>query len=389
MRHRSLAFLLVLTIALPACGGSGGSSEAPPAGPAGSTAGPAGPSLDNTAFQGTYYIVGAQATVPRSLFSVFGEATADGAGSLAVTIATNQDGMIATGVQATYAYTVAADGALVWSLQGSDIARGHLGADGALAAVTLSGGADAGFFALVRRDGDTYSAGSLSGPYALGNFGLILGLTQPAHRTFADLKHAGFNGADEFKGPFSGNTEGTITTSNLIPLFGTPYSVLSTGVFTLDPSGFAYEGQLALGGAMGLFAGDAAPSGAAVDDSPAVGALVRYGTGRSAGTFSGAYHMVGIEYDLSGAAYFSQWASANSDGAGGLTLAGQRYDGTNTSTANSTGNYSVSDSGGLVLDRSATDEDLTGAVTGDGRFAFVTGGLVSGSNPGFFVFIRK
>jgi len=349
-----------LAVAVGSCGGSGGGAQ------------PGPPS-----FSGTYwFLLFEPESSGGDASASWGTAVSDGVSSVTLNGADNNGGVLSAGGSQVLDYTIDADGTLRFLQAATEVVAGGLGADGRCAVLAASSATISPVMIVMIRSSGSYSTASLMGDFHMSGYSVTsvsvsLFSTKPA-----------FDGVGGYSGSGAANEDGSLDGGAI----SGSYTVAADGQATVDLFGETQEGCLLDGSSFGAFAG-----GNTAGDDPAMVLLMRAGSGSSTATFSGSYWVVGVELNLGGGNFESTYGTATADGAGGLTIAATVHNGTTLNPIAGTALYSVAPDGTLVLNRSgvAGTEDLTGAVSPDGRIAMIGGGAVLGSNPVLFVLCRK
>ena len=362
-RVACLALLAVLALALGACGG--GSSTPTPA-------------FGNADFVGTYQLLclgGSRADSNAS--ASFGYVTADGAGLASGMVGENLNS-VASALSPTgdIPYLVQGDGTLL-----IDNLRGLLTNDGAFAVLgSYENGADPFVCLLIRRSG-AYSNATLDGNYHLGGMAVTtasaLSVWTGPGMGLGPVQFDGLGG-----GTYPGvnvNDNEIITTDGGGP---SPYAIAADGVLQTDSTWFPPGlGAVTSDGVFGMTGGG--PGGSA----PFLQLLVEVGAGLDDATFSGEYAAFFLSTDLQpmmDTGFTSGVGRALANGAGTLDLVGFTLNEEQVVTAGTddTETYTVSPDGRLVVG------NLEGAVSADGRFAYLVGPNTADA-PVILVMIRR
>ncbi len=359
-------------VALAACGGAGSGDGA-------------GGGFSNALFAGSYgaSITGGRDGPPDTHVFLSGVFTPDGAGTAGASLALrNLDGVVdAPGPLEPSPYAVAADGAVsMGALTGGITASGD-----ALLAASVEPGSLPYVYAALRHGFGLRNA-TLAGTYA-----------------FAILQHESASAALTGVGTLvldgaGAVTGGTVAAVNLGGVVFTPvlavagtYAVASDGSATLAVPGVvgSLRGTAHAGGDVAIFGGDTVSG-----EPPRVAVLVRQGTTASAATLAGDHWIVGLRLDApTFRAYTCFRGTVRADGVGTLSYLSvtENTEGA-VSTPGGLDDYAVQADGTFLTSDTAGvggGPFRRGAVTADGRFAFLSGEVVAGSPPILFLLARK
>ncbi len=369
--HRILWVLLLGTgLLLPTggCGGGGGSATA--------TVPPDVSLLTGSYFWTVFAATDESPAVDEGLVQ-WGIATADGAGTLALTASSNESGFINPTASTSYQYTVAPDSTWAWQIGGMDVIRGGVSSDGRIA-----GGAvvrptiGPAINLMIRREG-TWTTGSLDGAYHMCS----LRLDPISGDLRAWWGSATFDGLGGVTFAFSQNDEGLVSGPGL----GGPttYSVLADGTTTINaPTTVPLQGGILLGGDVVMVSGSTLTG-----KSPALVILIRESSLASTGTATGTYSLAGLSR-TGGGGFSSITGPAMFDDTGNVTVTLTRNeDGAITPEPAQTVPYAVMPDGTLTVTPSA-GESFVGAITPDGRFGMLAGEATSGGDPQIIFMLR-
>lgn len=376
-RRAVCALLLTLT----GCGGSGG----------GGGGGAGGASL--ATFTGTYSAVsGGGTSLPPFPLTVasLSALTPDGAGSMPFnTTFSNLDGAVSAPGADFNTYTVAADGSMTWLSGAQNVFTGGITSTGdVLLGAQVQPGDIPALLAGIRR-GSGFSNGALSGVY---------------HYAYLNYRTTSLPNRQTVLGTITFNGSGVITavTAATVNTGGSanPAGALATGTYSVAVDGTAaltmpnpgvgigsFTGQVLVGGGFALFAGSTVAG-----QNPGLLVLVRQSLTASNSTFSGSYFAAGLKFE--DVPDFTQWTcftgSAVPNGSGSLNYAATTENAEGAIGPNSgVDTYAVAPNG-ILTSSLAGGPFRQGAVSADGRFAFLSGEVVSGGNPPiFFLFVRK
>lgn len=358
-----LGLCLSCILPLTACGGGSGGDDADEGVP--------------PPFQGGFYQVVAAGGTTESGFDEFvtrwGGITPGGGGLITGSIASNRNGVLTAPesiLGQTYALTP--DGTL--DVLGPFTGRGRVSGSGSIAGLSLEGG-EPGVFFLLRRPLTPMSNATLNGAFQLARF--TVGAQHVS--TWGDVALDGFGNLSASN--LRENAEGV--TAPAAPFSGT-YNVAATGAVSVSVDGSQYTGAVVEDGALTMVCG-----GDALGDTPAIWLLTRRAVSANNATLDGTYAIVGIEYSLGSAHYRSSEGILTADGAGSYDVTLTTNDnGVLLPTTPSSGAFGVFADGTLAL-TPAGGVTLIGAVTGDGRYAFLAGPDASTFGPVFYLLVRR
>jgi hypothetical protein len=341
---------------------------------------PEPPTAPLTAFAGEYGAFGMQHVfdVVPDVRAQFGVLTSNGTTSVSGRIDENDNGTIFLGFPGTSGFTLDDDGTLHLRADATEYLRGHLATDGRVAFLgSVLAGEDPVWLALVRRWAGTASDATLSGAYHVISFREGSDVVSAVGAASFDGAGAGFVAAGSVE-----NAEGTIG----VDPFGTffTYDVAADGTTTLEASAIStFVGGIVEGSDLLVLSGSTTLSG-----DPQTLAFLRAATTATDATLDGQYAVVGGGYRLGGNVFYSLTGTLTADGAGALTIAATYNAQTVVSTPipqNAT--YTVASDGRLTV--TPTGATLRGAVSEDGRFALIGGGVTPFSDSLFFLCFRK
>jgi hypothetical protein len=226
--------------------------------------------------------------------------------------------------------------------------------------------------ALIKR-GSGFSDASLSGAYHFSGFAVSFG------STFSYFGVITFDGIGSAALNLGFNIEGAI--SPPAPTTAT-YSVAADGQVTLTfTGGDAYTGTILPDGGLALLGGSTING-----QAPAALALVPKTSGASNATLNGTYQLIGMEREGSG--FTSLTGSVVADGSGSLTATFTRNtDGVITTSGPDIVSYSIDADSTLRIDPAG--EEFIGGVSPTGAYAILGGPTLTGTNPKFFVLMRR
>ncbi len=358
--QRCLVALVFLVLVLPACGGGSSSS---------------GPTYSNATWAGDYSLVcisGSQTNTTAR--AVFGTLTADGSGSVSGTTTDNVDGVPGTpSMGPPSAYAIAADGTVTFEgLTGAITADGEV-----LVLCDLNTDGEPLICIMLRRSG-TYSNASLSGNYYMGGIKAQAAKAE-THWTQTGLGPVSFDGASMTTHPtVAWNDAGTVTTvtgGNAI------YAVAADGTATMGTTWFGTaQGGVADDNSLVIY------GGATNASSPFMKVYTRQGAGLNNSVLSGEYALVSIEAtDGADPQYSAYLGVAVADGAGGLSIDNltRNTEGTITPQGPEAAAYTVGATGHFTVG------NLEGAVSPEGRFAWLSGGTGNGDGPQLLFMVRR
>lgn len=354
--------LLALTISLllAACGG-------------GSKSGGGG-SASVATLSGFYWAVAITATtVTTDSETTWGSMIADGAGSIMPNTTSNDDGVVSMPlIFNSFDYEVDPNGEIRFLLGPTPVYRGRISDDGRYA--VLSSLTAPRIIVISRREG-THSAASVVGSYQFAGAGFRTG---PA----AYFMSAAFDGVGMYSGQGTVNEAGSFDGGIIL---GT-YAVTSGGGVDASVLGLAFEGGITGDGNLMLLGG-----GTGGGTNPQAWFLTRRpDAGGTNSLFSGSYYACGVETVL-GTTDEAQgfWSVVRADGSGTFTMQGQTTGAGGVAPLSLSGTYSVAGNGVLTMDRAGLGENLSGAVSPDGRIAIASGGTTANSNPVMIVMFRR
>jgi hypothetical protein len=353
---------LTLVSFLAACGGGGGAGGALPTLPAGE--------YHAVTFKGFHGPPDNVRTNVGPLLSD-GVSTLTDAGSIE-----NENGVISADPGGpVIPYSISPDGVISISDSLGEHFRGGLTAGGktfALAAVLPFFPSEAGLTLALKKDSGLSDA-TLTGDYHTCYFGTAGG----GH--VGVVGTAAFDGAGGVGlGTTLTNTDGVITG----PSFGVgAYAVTTDGAFTLGP---AFRGGVSSSGDHAIAGGGVTPGSLQL-----TWVFVRQATAADLGSLTGTYTIVGVGYDVAEGKYSDMAGSVRVDGDGRCMV---------TVTINREGvlstlfwasAYTVAPDGTLELTLTGTGNTFRGAISADGSFGMLGGGVVPGSDPALFVLFRR
>jgi hypothetical protein len=220
-----------------------------------------------------------------------------------------------------------------------------------------------------------------------------------AANLFGSFHAVAFRGSDAMgfsstnRATFDGVSTGTLLaggTTNSDGLIGAAglaaplsYAVASDGTTTVDAPGASFEGGLDVTGTLAVLAGSTTAS-----EDPLAFFFVKDALSGSASTFSGTYGMVGMTFDVSDDDFRSFAGVLTADGAGAATYQGTaNVEGTVAPTLIANATYSVAVDGTLTL--VTPQGTFRGGIDETGTFAVVGGPVDPGSDPAFFLLVRR
>jgi hypothetical protein len=370
MRSTSVRPLLAtLFLVLAACGGVPGAPAAPAA------VFPVGTAAD---YAGDYQLSMLVATTnpADTATSYWGVVTADGTSTLAGSYFRNIDGVV-SGPHPfpALSYAVDAEGRLSWAAPGGDIARGGLSHDGSIGALAIVPPIDNPGIALTGRQEGTYDMTSLNGVYHVAGF--IYNHAATAHATYWGT--FSFDGAGNAVVTLDHNIDGTPG----LTAIGATYAVLPDGTTVVTfPGAFHLRGAILAGGDVLSIAG-----GLSAGRPPSLFVMAKSGAGQDTADAAGAWHLVGLEYDLGGAVYRSRNGRLVANAAGQATLSmEENVQGVLVPGVADLATITVLGNGETTV---ATGAGATwqGGLSAHGTTA-VLGGETAGGNPLLYVLIR-
>ena len=304
--------------------------------------------------------------------AAWGRVVSDGLGMLTPTIGMNEDGAItAPAPQPPEVYSEAADGTLVASG-----ATGGIAADGVAAVLASTATGSNPEVTCLLKTGGSYSPMTFSGNYHLG----LLVADPGAYLSFWTTTAQGALAPDGSGGGalpvHMSNSGGNVGVSAGGPL---TYSVAADGTLTITVQGGTAEGGILADGSFAVAAGTTAPGFARLL------ALIKHSTAATDALFSGSYWAAGISSDPSSNGDWTSFVgSVIADGAGNMNYV--------STTENHEGAISMPtsvDTYAITADGTLTSGDRIGAITSDGKYAFLSGENTTGSPPTLFFFVRK
>jgi hypothetical protein len=365
----------ILLVGLASCGGGGG----------GGGEGGGGGGLSNATFAGTYGTFFATGTtappVAHALLSA--SLMPDGAGTFAGTfVLRNTDGVVdSPGAAGNSTYAVSSAGVLDFDgFVGGITSSG----DAILAASTAPGSRPLVVAGL--RNGAGLRNATMTGTY---HFALLqYGSSSSRLTGLGSLVLDGLGNVTGGTTPVA-NIGGTVFVPS-VPVSGT-YSVTGDGTVTLEVASVVgtLRGTVHPGGDVAYLGGDTVGG-----QPPRIAVLVRQGAGATSGTFAGDYWIAGFRFDAPSFSEFTSFVgSVRSDGVGTLEFLATTEN-TQGAIRSATGidDYVVQSDGTLFTSDTAGAGGgpfRRGAVSSDGRFAFLCGEIVSGAPPIFFLLARK
>ena len=369
-----LASLTILAL-LAGCGSSGGGSSG------------AGGALilpdPNGLFSGDYQFVGFSGdnSGPEELQAIWGDATADGAGTVASDFAINNTGVVTPAgaitdidyqVHVDYGFTIGNFG------PGAVYARGGISEDGTIAgATTVFDGAAPFLWLYGRRTNSAPNDASIQGTWRFARY--TANIAVPLNVT--GWGSATFDGTGGGVYEESNNQEGAT--------FGPINPPLSYEVFPSGKVGIQFGadnvvlGSLLQGGNVMFCAGSTVAGG-----SPSIYVFVRATVGMSNAQFTGNYRMLSFGHEPATNAYATFTGTLFADGTGASQFLGMRNEDGTTTTSNIDGVlYSVAPDGGVTFTTGGGD-DIPGAISADGRVVIGAGTSTAGGEPAFVLLFR-
>ena len=366
-----LGMLGAAALLVAACGGGGG-------GGGGGT-----PSLD--LLSGAYgYVLLTRDTQGGAVRTETGLLDSDGQGTLTPTsmYAVVAGATFGPYVPQAFAYTEAADRRLVVTGLGAFPLEGRIASDGSLALVSSRAPGDPSVAILVRRDTSPGFA-DLAGYWTQLSWRRI---TAPSaalsSANDATISAAGVLIVDP--ATFTYNLDGAI---DPMPYGFLPeqLSVQPDGwlVDTIPPSGdVVRRGAISADHDVILLGGDSLGG-----DLAAVTVLVRRNQVATDAALTGSYYECNFESSFLG--YLSGWGPVGLDGAGGGTWSyAFNLEGASFGPGPITLGYAVDPAGRVLLTDTGSNVSWLGAVGGGGRYVFLSGGYLPGSNPLLMVLLR-
>lgn len=343
-------------------------------------------SLTNADFSGVYYLMGLGADVGTpNRRAVYGTMRPGGTGSYSTFLAINQDGVESPASLANGTYAVQSDGSMDFdggAVVGGLEANGH-----AALAASSQAGSTPGIVVMLRPTG-AYSASAFLGDYHGGGLqttspagGFSSWATSPtAPLTFDGVQWVNYTDMTSFN--IEGDRQEGTSAGRA------PFTISPTGEFTVFTYGGKGLGTATSSGSFAVVSGatsDAAsPPGAT--GQPFVFAYIKVGSDMGRSSLQGEYWVAGLASDpANGNSWTSFFGSVSSDGAGNLAYSAPTVDseGVITMPGPTSATYAVSAEGRL------TSDDRVGAVTQDGRFAFLTGSIDDGGPPLMMFLLHK
>ncbi len=363
MRTRWCVYVLLL---LCGCGGSSGSAPAPGAG---------------ALLVGDYAwaSMSARTGVVQDASTTWATANADGAETLNFDMFTQNGSGTLLGPLPGIAvrYGVGLDRAL--GLRSTafpllDASSGGVTADGAVAALG-NNLLDTPTIQFLTRVEGTWSEASLSGQYHIGGY---------SYDYLLDI-HSSWFGVVTFDGAGGASISAGINRNGVVIPFGpTPftYSVAADGRTTINlTTALTLTGQIAPDGDLLIVSGSTQAGG-----FPGLFAFLRVGSGLTNAVLDGTYHTVGLSRDV-GASIQRGVVGATVADNGSVEWFLRRFESEDQiDITGDLGTYTVVGNGTLVVTTSS--DQLRGAVTPDGRFAFLTRGTVANLDPTFWFLLR-
>lgn len=355
-RHLVLALLLLLSC----CGGGAKGND--------------GGSADLSNLTGTYWAVAlAATTVTTDSETTWGTLVSDGAGSIMPHTTTNDDGVVSTPLlTSSFGYEIDANGEIRFLLGPNPVYRGRITDDGRYAVLSSLG--EPRIIVLVRREG-THTVADIAGTYAFAGAGFATG---PAAYTMS----AAFDGIGLFAGTGAVNEAGSLDGGT----HSGTYGVSPSGAVSMGILGVPFLGGLGGDNNFVLLGG-----GTTNGNDPLGWFLVRRpDTGAGNSLLAGTYYAGGVETVL-GSMDEAQafWGVVQANGLGGFTLQGQTTGPGAVAPLALSGTYGVAGDGTLTMNRGGLIENLTGAVSPDGRVAIASGGTTASSNPVLILMFRR
>ena len=330
-------------------------------------------------FQGPYQVIGAfgQESTPDRMQAIHGSALSDGAGTLDLSLTTNNGVVLGVG-SVPLEYAIEPDQDLRLSSAGLLIHEGGIAPDGSAA---VAGAAD-GFpetatIVMLQRPTAPFEPALLGGIYH--SVSMAQNPQQANHTGLRQMWDFKPDGTVTFLAGGTSNNNGVVT-STTVPVDFT-YAVQPNGTLSIAFGANSQTvGSIDQNGDVAIMGGTV-PSGA-----PRMDAMVRASVGATNGVLQGEYFMVSFTADLNN--YVSRTGRIQFDGNGGAFGTLRRSAGTISPIAEVEGiNYLVSADGSLTLFYQGRSTTLVGAVSPDGRYA-ILGGATTG-RPTFEFLIRK
>lgn len=375
---RLLRVLSIGSLALAsACGGSGD--------------GGGNPALDNSLFAGSYFasVFGGSMTVAVQYAATLAgpwTANGDGTGSLGFTLLNRNTSLLGLPPPVAATNLVAADGTFTATIGTDTYVGGVRAAGDVLALANVTAGDEPAMLLALRSDG-VFSTASLVGTYHLGAL---------SHSGGAQV--VSVVGQVSFDGLGSMTATGPAASVNANGVVGSAvfasatYSVAADGRMTLSGVGGSFTGAVLAGGDLALLAGSTSSG-----QAPSQAILIRSGGGLGDATFDGSYWVAGLQCtDPPSAAPAPRFVqvtalhgSASANGAGFVSypLTTLNVE-TAILTQGSSHDYTVSADGTLTSIVSALPVGR-GAISPDGRFAFLCGDVGGLLAPRLLFFARK
>jgi hypothetical protein len=360
-----IALLCIIVLAIAGCGGGGGSDSSTP------------PAYSEADLNGVYQVMCVRASqTSMGVFGNYGHFVADGMGMSVPTLGENSNGLPSAPMMgAPEPYTVGSDGTI--SID-DFVGKFACGTDCALLATTTAGD-DPGICILLRRDG-AYSNNLLTGNYHMGAIQASLTVVQTNWTGVGGgLGPVVFDGMGG--GAFPDSMQNENGTQSTPPGGAIPYSIAADGVAEMGGNWTGIGlGAVSSDGSLACFSGGTDAS------RPFLSVFLQQGAGLSAATFSGDYRFVALRSDpANGRSFASSVGSATADGAGSMSfpLVTNNSEQVITVDMNSVAAYTVGATGILGLN------GLVGAVSPDGKYAYITGGAGAGDDPILVFFARK
>lgn len=366
-------------LSMAACGGGGGGGGGAGAGGGG------GGGLNNTLFTGSYFtaVFGGNTSIGAPYASMLAGplvAAGNGSGTWNLTL-NNTDGVLGALPILPMTNLVSGDGSFTLSTGGLNLTGGIPAAGDVIALAGVAPGSDPTMCLGLKSTG-AFNAASLSGQYHLAYLDILgnTGANQSAQSrvVFDGVSTWAFAGATTF------NNNGVVA-APVPPGPGGPYAVSATGSVTLSGPPGNFTGAVLAGGNLVLLAGDTAFGQRAKQVL-----LIRVGAGLNAATFFGNYWVAGLKMeDPTFSVITSFTGTINANGAGTLNFV--------ATTENAEGavgpNAGVTDfvvfPDGTLATENVGGPLRVGAISPDGRFAFLSGEVVAGGPPIQFFFVKK
>ncbi|MDJ0522868.1 MAG: hypothetical protein QNJ90_12440 [Planctomycetota bacterium] len=363
-----VAMLVCGGVLLAACGGGGGGGSTP-----------------TSAFNGQYgmYIFEATAGPPEACYSLWGGVDVDGSGSPTGVLRGNEDGNL-TGAQPVTGWNtrIESDGSFHWqhtSMPGTDIWSGTINSGGEVGLVMPVHSGQPPSMMIMSRRSNYAAAPNITATYRACGYSFDLGTA----RNTSWWGTMTFDGSGGGEREFSRNMEGAMGITLSPPAIS--YTLTPAGNLTIDAPGMGQlTGDVYADGEF-IVVGGSTTSG----DDPILLAMVRPSTAASVATLSGTYGMVGLRYDRAGPAFASMTGTANADGAGNISVVvTENNEGTVVTGPPDTATYTVEVNGRVRLDTGG-GERYVGGVSPSGKYVVLAGATSPGTDPSFYVLVRR